>query len=543
MAKDPHIEIIIDPEGQTLQDRFQKMLEAYRELAQQIQDAYKAPDHTQAIQGLTDLTRYTEKYAGQLAYLRLSLGRLRAAWQTAFAPIGAYVLPLINRAINTVASFLNTVGAVLAAVMDAVGGTNALSGSADKAAKSYKSLGSAARRSLAGFDQIQRLNGGGSAAELDTETPLTRLTYRMREAAAKILHFLQPLLNIDLTPLRESFQKLWEVVRPLLEQVGQGLNWLWQAVAAPFITWCVEKLVPALVDTFGGGLKAVTGATGPLITGVQMIYNALRPVIEFIRGAVLSALESWKNIFGALGDQLEEKGPEIATIFHNIAQVISRVWEVVGPVLKALYAQFQETFSGLGVVAMEAIGAILQALAGMTEFLTGIFTGDWNRAWNGLLYGFKGIVNMLIGLLNSLLVKLTGALNGVIRLANAMSFTVPSWVPGIGGEKFGFGMKTLTAPQIPYLARGAVLPANRPFLAVVGDQRHGTNIEAPLSTIQEAMATVLSDHTAGNMAGHEATVSVLRQILEAVLGLELSESAVAACADRYRVKMATVRGG
>ena len=52
-------------------------------------------------------------------------------------------------------------------------------------------------------------------------------------------------------------------------------------------------------------------------------------------------------------------------------------------------------------------------------------------------------------------------------------------------------MSKVSAPQIPYLAQGAVLPANRPFLAVVGDQKHGTNIEAPLDTIKQALAEVL----------------------------------------------------
>ena len=63
--------------------------------------------------------------------------------------------------------------------------------------------------------------------------------------------------------------------------------------------------------------------------------------------------------------------------------------------------------------------------------------------------------------------------------------------PEFGGKTFGFSLKTVTAPAIPYLAKGAVLPANKPFMAVVGDQRHGTNVEAPLTTIQEAVAVVL----------------------------------------------------
>ena len=543
MTTEPITRIEITP-SQTLEERFEQMRRAWEELSREIEEAYAGASHDEAIRGLTALSKYTAKFSGQLAYLHLTLGRLKAAFQTAFAPIGAYVLPIINRAINGLASFLNTVGAVLSAVMDGIFGTDNLAKSTDKCAKSYKNLGASVRRSLAGFDQIQRLNGGtGAGTPESDDTALTRLTYRMREVVAGILHFLQPLLAIDLTPLKTAFQNLWAAVQPALEQLGIALNWLWQAVAAPFIAWCAEQLLPALTDTFAGGLSAVTNAAGPLISGIQMIHNALRPVIEFVRSAVVGALASWKEIFGALSGQLAEKGPEIQSIFLGISQVISKVWQVVGPIFKALLAQFHETFGGLGRVAMEAFGAVLQGLAGITQFLTGIFTGDWNTAWNGLLYSVRGMVNSLIGLLNTMLIKLTGALNGVVRLVNAMSFTVPKWVPGIGGEKFGFGLKTFTAPQIPYLAQGAVLPANKPFLAMVGDQRHGTNIEAPLSTIQSAVGEVMGDYATGNMAGHEATVGVLRQILEAVLGLEISDSAIAAANRRYTTQMALVRGG
>ena len=80
-----------------------------------------------------------------------------------------------------------------------------------------------------------------------------------------------------------------------------------------------------------------------------------------------------------------------------------------------------------------------------------------------------------------------------------INITIPSWIPVFGGKTISFGSKRLSFPQIPYLASGAVLPANRPFLAVVGDQKHGTNVEAPLATIKQAVAEVLGAGTGGNI--------------------------------------------
>ncbi len=116
------------------------------------------------------------------------------------------------------------------------------------------------------------------------------------------------------------------------------------------------------------------------------------------------------------------------------------------------------------------------------------------------------------------------ALNGA-----QASFVIPSW--------------KVTTPQIPHLAKGAVLPQNKPFMAVLGDQKHGTNIEAPLSTIQEAVALVMNDQTQAILAGFEASVGVQREILEAVLGIQIGDDVIGNAVARYSRKQAVMRGG
>ena len=106
-----------------------------------------------------------------------------------------------------------------------------------------------------------------------------------------------------------------------------------------------------------------------------------------------------------------------------------------------------------------------------------------------------------------------------------------------------FGRFGLSVPNVPFLAQGTVIPPNAPFMAVLGDQRHGTNIEAPLSTIQEAVAEVMADYEASNLAGHEATVEVLRQLLSAVLGIEIGDTTIGQAANRWNSRMAITRGG
>lgn len=96
----------------------------------------------------------------------------------------------------------------------------------------------------------------------------------------------------------------------------------------------------------------------------------------------------------------------------------------------------------------------------------------------------KNAVNGAISLINSALQTIT---NGVNSLFQLLSFNIN--IPGLGS--IGMNLPQFSAPQIPYLAQGAVIPPNKQFLAVLGDQKHGTNVEAPLDTIKQAVAEVL----------------------------------------------------
>ena len=162
---------------------------------------------------------------------------------------------------------------------------------------------------------------------------------------------------------------------------------------------------------------------------------------------------------------------------------------------------------GLVVVAVAALIAIVVLLVKNWDTVKAAALSVWTAiksafgsAWkwfketvlDPLVGGFKGMINGIIGFLNGLIAGIVKGINGVIGLLNKLNFDVPDWVPLIGGQTFGFNLAPLTAPKIPLLAQGAVLPANKPFLAVVGDQKHGTNIEAPLATIQQALADVLA---------------------------------------------------
>lgn len=119
------------------------------------------------------------------------------------------------------------------------------------------------------------------------------------------------------------------------------------------------------------------------------------------------------------------------------------------------------------------------------EHIKKIFTKDWwlklaKKCGNGLIDGFESAVNGIIGLFENMV-------NFVVEQLNKLSIDIPDWVPGAGGKTFGFNLEKVKMKRvsIPRLAQGGVIPANREFLAVLGDQKRGTNIEAPAELIKQ----------------------------------------------------------
>ena len=102
---------------------------------------------------------------------------------------------------------------------------------------------------------------------------------------------------------------------------------------------------------------------------------------------------------------------------------------------------------------------------------------------NGLISGFEGGINGIINAFESMI-------NWIVDGLNKISFDIPDW---LGGGSFGINLQRANFGRvwIPRLAQGAVIPPNREFLAVLGDQKQGTNIEAPLQTIVDAFNIAL----------------------------------------------------
>ena len=524
---------------------------------------------------------FTEKMSDSLLVLRLNLGKLRVAFTQAVAPIAAVFVPLINQAVVALTEVVGAAGQVISALVGGLfgmeDGTKRSALAQEKLGKAVKSTGKAARRSLADFDELQRLNAptqGKTVSSGSTEpqafmTVLEPLKEGLRWLTEKLRSLLGLLLAIDMTPLNQALERLKLALAPLTKELFSGLEWAWVNIFVPLAEWTVEDFLPAFLDTLTAALDALNQVIIALKpVGIWLWENFLKPLAEWTGGVILDALGWLREKLEGISKWISENRELVQKIAVAVLAVVAAVtllnvvagaFSAIGNAGAGAAGLFGNGLTALlnpmngTVIAVAALVAALVLLIANWDKVSQTATNVWNtvtRVWGGVtgwfqksvLQPMKGIINGIIGYINGMISGAVKAVNALIRAINTISFTVPSWVPDIGGKHIGYKLKTVSCPQIPYLAQGAVLPANRPFLAVVGDQKHGTNIEAPLTTIEQAVANVMQDQTNAILAGFEMSIGVQREILSAVLGIDIGDSAIGMAVDRYNAKMAVVRG-
>lgn len=265
-----------------------------------------------------------------------------------------------------------------------------------------------------------------------------------------------------------------------------------------------EELIQGLkkiIDGFGKFFKGVfTGDLKLAAEGAKQIWEGLKQTWNAI-------VNSIKDAWNAFITWLQGKNPALAAIFETIGKLFS-----------------------------DQYNAWKKILSGLITFLTGVFTGDWKKAWNGVLDILKGVWNLIVGTVEGAINFIIDGINLLISALNKIHFEVPDWVPLVGGKSFGINITPVSRVSLPRLASGAVIPPNREFMAVLGDQKSGTNIETPLATMVQAFKQAMNE--TGGMGGRQITVVMQldhRELGRAVYNLNNEET------QRVGVKLAGVK--
>ncbi len=455
----------------------------------------------------------------ELLVLRLGFGKLKAAVRDAVMPLGTVFVPVVQEAVWAATRLVKAVDKVVTALFG--------QGKAAKStAKNQTALAKAndkVKRSLADFDEIDRLSAdSGSAESAATATTGDTLTPQLQAVVDKILSLLQPLREIDFSSAVAAFGRLKEAVAPIQQTLFAGLEWAWHNLLVPLASWTCEAFLPAFLDTLAAALGVLNGVIVALQPVANWLWeNFLQPIAQWTGEICIQALQWLTEKLEGVSQWVQNNQARVET-FAVILGSIAAAWGLVNGAIgiwNTVSALATAVTTGFGVAMNALMSPITLVAVGIAAVIAAVvlLVKNWDKvkvsaiqvwesiksAWGNagswlqsrivdpLENGFKAMVNGIIGFFNGLISGAITAVNGITRAVNKLQINIPDWVPGLGGQTLGFQLQAVNAPQIPYLARGAVLPANKPFMAVLGDQKHGTNIEAPLDTIKQALAEVL----------------------------------------------------
>lgn len=338
-----------------------------------------------------------------------------------------------------------------------------------------------------------------------------------------VFPILQNFLTVGLPLITDFGTQVWNTLGVLFDNIKEIFDTLWNGVAQPVLNalktlWC--DTWQSISDFWNEwGQPIFDGINEGITTTKNVFLNLWETVLKPVFDELMSVADSvWTEHLKPLLDEfLDFVGTLITSVLsiYNkaIAPVVNWLVSILGPIVSSVLGKIIKTVGNVISNIIDAVKNIISALKGVVLFIAGVFTGDWKKAWQGVKKIFKGVwdalvdiaktpINLIIGLINGLTGAVEDAINWIIDGINELSFTTPDWLPGdLGGQTFGFDLSQIDIPEIPKLAQGAVIPPNSEFLAVLGDQKRGTNIEAPLDTITQAVLQALVSY--GGAGGNQ----------------------------------------
>lgn len=306
------------------------------------------------------------------------------------------------------------------------------------------------------------------------------------------------------------------------KSIGKGINGAISSIDLKSSLNAMAGLAKGLLDALSNALLEVDWqAAGEKIkegivsidyAGIaESLFNALGVALgslgEFLYGLFHDGLDSMKSYFTAYaeeygGDWAKGIYAGIINAFANVgAWIVEHVFnpfingfkaafgihspstvmaEMGGYLIEGLKEGITKMFPGL----TETIEELKKIFNGLITFVSGVFSGEWGKAWEGVKEVFKGVFNSIISIAEN-------AVNYIARSLNKVSFDVPDWVPEIGGKTFGFQVQEV---RLPRLASGTVVPPRAgEFAAILGDNKKETEVVSPLSTMKQALKEALQE--------------------------------------------------
>ena len=368
----------------------------------------------------------------------------------------------------------------------------------------------------------------------------------------EVVDSLSSTVKTVLTPVINTLLKVWSYVVGALEESFNRLASIGENTLKPALDLLLET-IGAIGDAFS---TLWSEHIDPLIKSLakdvpellSTIWDALEPVLDAIIGAIEAVgdifVELWEEfvgpIIGYVADgilglwtgTLKPIVEKVIDIIGGVIEIILALWtNVLAPVIQYLIKVFGPAFKSVFVLiwnivkqVIDDIGDVLEGLltilGGVIDFIAGVFTGDWERAWQGLVDIFVGIGNSIISIFEAAInaakdiinVFIAAAYTGVVGLINSVGGAIETVADVVFDKKIDltissppFQIPEITVPRIPEMARGGVVTS--PTYLLAGEGRYNEAI-LPLDNspqmeqlVQRIADAVDRDDRSGNGSG------------------------------------------
>ena len=295
---------------------------------------------------------------------------------------------------------------------------------------------------------------------------------------------------------------------PIIESISELFNSIWETAIDP----AVQFIVQAWTDFTGILLELWQENGAPLLQNIgefvnniiglfQSIYdNVIAPIIEpFLEE--LSQL--WdihlKGMVESIGEFIMTLANGALEIYNKfISPIIKFLLEFLAPAFATIGATVSGVWSALMGVISDTVKGIMDILSGLINFVVGVFTGNWEKAMNGISQSFSGVLKIIEGVFTGFANLIIAVINGLISGINK-SISAINKIPGVNIKKL---------EKIPKLAQGTVVPPNKEFMAVLGDNKTEHEVVSPLSTMKQAFKEAMVELGGGYGGNTEVILQI-----------------------------------
>jgi hypothetical protein len=489
-------------------------------------------DYGKVAEGETALDKIS-KSAEKLAKL---LKKLWKPFQDAWKKEGKNTISAAQIALSGIAKLAKSVGRSLVEVWTNGTGTTMLTTMLRIAQNVLKTIGNIA----SGFADAWNKNNVG-----------TQIIQNIANALVVVMQFIERIAadtatwaaNLDFYPLLESISNLTSAFAPILESIGNVLEWIYNNIVLPMLKWVIEVGLPtvinlvskvatfladhqSIVEAFGAALigafaaAKIAGLASIIIKNVSGIAMAAKGLISLMTGTggIMGGIKAIATAIGPGGVFVLAVGACIAIgvlLYKNwdkIKEMAGKVWdwisnktrrfvEDIGNKLRGLATKMTTIWGNIKASAHQKWNAIWSTVSGFVERIKNAIVDKFTSAKNTVVGVFNGMGDAIRSVLNNIISVVNGAISKVNGVVSAIesAFSFGPWkVPTpFGSKTIGFRATFPRVPTVPYLAKGAVIPPRSEFLAVLGDQKQGNNIETPEALLRK----IVREETAGRQTG------------------------------------------